>query len=533
MIRYLHALAMTMLLFIVGIGPLSASEQDNETNINALLNDAESHVWLGISNNGATRAFDQGLQLVNQASKQLESSNISATRRQALSKEIIALEEQLSVLIALYQQRFYGVFPLARLVMPTKSHDGEKLKTEHMYHPPEVAAVDAAATGFASKVDNIDRPQVVIRSTPLNRALENVVFEVLARSTTALPVVRRDLVNILGTTELEAFDNGADSPATVQRLLDKLDSTSLIILDINKVSADTSDLVKYKLAGNLYLRGDAINGSSDGSSPHVRVATILSVGSILDRRGQFWSIMGSQLALLIAAMVWSSRVNWSLDGRLKTIVNLGVGAGLFIYGRVFAIVSVFVLAGIAPEPSVLVSAAWWWPAALGVLVVLAVGFCAWIGQALITNVVPGSRGSRAVGTIFGLSALGAASHFIQPVMMLDQSAGFNTLVPFIIASVSLAVLFAYAVRTGPPVPHYFAIGPALAAAMVGISLLMTTPVNLWGLVALCAVMYLVAAIRYRRALARGTEEPEPSPETAADNDRQRLVKLSEDLEKKL
>ena len=48
-----------------------------------------------------------------------------------------------------------------------------------------------------------------------------------------------------------------------------------------------------------------------------------------------------------------------------------------------------------------------------------------------------------------------------------------------------------------------------------------------------AVLCLAAWIRHRVKLARGTEEPEPSPEEAAQADQQKLVKLSKKLGKKL
>ncbi|MGB5392004.1 MAG: hypothetical protein WBP10_17645, partial [Thermoanaerobaculia bacterium] len=148
-------------------------------------------------------------------------------------------------------------------------------------------------------------------------------------------------------------------------------------------------------------------------------------------------------------------------------------------------------------------------------------------------IVPGARGARAVGSMFALVALGAGSYFVAPLLLLDGSRGFANLLPFVLASVSLAMLFGLAARTGPPVPHYFTIGPLLVAPLVGVCLLTASPGLLWAMVALNGFLCLAAWVRHRYALAHGTEEPEPSPEEAAQTDQERIVKLGQHLTKKL
>lgn len=165
--------------------------------------------------------------------------------------------------------------------------------------------------------------------------------------------------------------------------------------------------------------------------------------------------------------------------------------------------------------------------------ILGGGFIAWIGQARLTDIMPGSRGARAVGTIFALVAMGASAHFVTPLMLFDPGTGWASLFPFLLASISLAVLFAFADRCGPPVPHYFMIGPLLVAPLVGVSLMVATPRLLWLMVGLSGVLGLTAWVRHRVAVARGTEEPEPTPDEAANADDQKLNKLAKGLKEKL
>ena len=150
-------------------------------------------------------------------------------------------------------------------------------------------------------------------------------------------------------------------------------------------------------------------------------------------------------------------------------------------------------------------------------------------QAQLTDIVPGARGERAVGSIFALVALGACSFFVAPLLLLDENRGLISLIPFVASSVSLAVLFGFAARTGPPVPNYFTIVPLLMAPVVGVCVFTASPGTIWISAGLTALLCLAAWIRHWRALARGTEEPELTEEEAALADQQRLIKLGEKL----
>jgi hypothetical protein len=122
---------------------------------------------------------------------------------------------------------------------------------------------------------------------------------------------------------------------------------------------------------------------------------------------------------------------------------------------------------------------------------------------------------------------------VVPLFILDPGRGSANFLLFLLAALCLAVLFAFAARTGPPVPHFFTIGPVLVAPLVGIALMKASPGLLWITVVLSAVLCGVAWIRHRVAVARGTEEPEPDPEAAAEADTEKLMKLESKISGKL
>ena len=74
-----------------------------------------------------------------------------------------------------------------------------------------------------------------------------------------------------------------------------------------------------------------------------------------------------------------------------------------------------------------------------------------------------------------MAALGACAYFIEPLLLLEPERGLAVLVPLVLASVALAGLTGYAIRTGPPVPLYFVLGTVLVAPFVGMALLAMRP----------------------------------------------------------
>jgi hypothetical protein len=505
----------------------------DSSEVSALLDRAESLLWLGAAEKGASRSFEEALDLVDWATELLDEADLSPDERRHQVAEIEAVREDLELFIELYEERFYGVFPLARLIVPTLLTGEGRGSTEQLFHPPEVAAVEIAARSFSNQIVLDQSPRVVFRSLPTDRRLETVAFEGLVRGGRSRPLTRRGLVAAVSPEDLEAFDRGEIDPQLIDRMMTALDAVSLIVVTVGPpVELDENGL-KVVLSGDLYLPGEVLLGSAIEASLVVRTASFVAVGTVLDRRDQFWPILGTQLLLFVLTLVWAGFVTWDVNRTLKMFQRLAVGGVLCLFGRVFIVVAVVLLRRVMPDASAMVAAAWWWPAALGLLAILGGGLMAWIGQARLTDIVPGARGARAVASIFALVALGVSSYFVAPLLLLDESGGFASLLPWILASVSLAILFGAAARTGPPVPHYFMIGPLLVAPMVGVCLLMASPRLLWATVGASGVLCLAAWVRHRYALAHGTEEPEPSPEEAAQADRRTLMELGKKLKSNL
>ena len=493
---------------------------------------ADALMRLGIAEQGASRAFGEASALLDRAEGELAQADLPSATVAALTREIEAGRQDLGHLVALYEDRFYGVFPLARLTGPTLLADEGLALTEQVFNPPDVAAVIIATRKVADLLDEYHHPYVLFRSSPANRLLENVASEELLRDGRSTPYNRKTLINALGADQLSSFDRGDLGPEVIGQLAQALDAVSRLGLTIGQ-SVELEDAQVRKIHGEYFQPGGVIQGSSVDATPWVRIETFDVVGSARDRRDQYPLIIIVQLILFALALIWSALVKGSLGDSFNVFGQLAIGAVLFVFGRLFALVLIVILRRFMPEANALAAAAWWWPALLGATIILAGGVIAWIGQARLTDIVPGTRGARAVGTIFALVAMGASSHFVAPVLVFAPGAGLAIFLPFLLSTLSLALLFAFAARTGPPVPHYFTLGPLLVAPLVGMSLLKASPGRLWLMVAFSAALCIAAWVRHRVAVARGTEEPEPDPDQAAEEDREKLMKLESKVSEKL
>lgn len=509
--------------------PGSAGESSQ---VRDLVARADTLMLLGVVDKGATRSFADAKVLLDDAEHRLAGAGLSQPAKAELTLEIESVRQDLDLLLELYDERFYGVFPLARLTVPTLMADEGFVVTEQVFHAPDVAAVIAATRRLADLLDDYDHPHIVFRSSPPARRLELVASEELVRDGRSTPHNRRELLAALTAEELAMFDRGELEPELIDRLATALDTVSLLVLTIGH-PVDLVDAHARPIHGDYFQPGGVIQGSTVDATLSVRVESFDFMGSSRDRREQHRPILMTQVLLFAMALLWASQVNWTVDRHLKLFYRLVTGAGLFLFGRIFTVAVTLVLRKYIPDARALAVAAWWWPALLGLLVILGGGVTAWLAQARLTNIVPGARGARAVGSIFGLVALGASSHFVAPTLLLDETAGFASFVPFLIATISLALLFAFAARTGPPVPHYFTIGPLILAPMVGVTLMTASPRLLWLAAASSGALCVAAGIRHRVAVARGTEEPEPTAEEAARADQEKLARIDKKIGGKL
>jgi len=80
---------------------------------------------------------------------------LTAEDRQRLGREIAAIDENLDLLVELYEDRFFGVFPLVRLAIPFLLADEGFALTEQLFHSPKEAAVRSATKALLNQIGNV------------------------------------------------------------------------------------------------------------------------------------------------------------------------------------------------------------------------------------------------------------------------------------------------------------------------------------------------------------------------------------------
>jgi hypothetical protein len=516
--KTLSLIALGLSILVAGADLMADSSDAKE-----LILRAELLLKIGARDHGAGRALEKSEALLLEAKSALAQDDITPSERIELERQYEAVSEDLEIVTELNDERFFGAFPLVRLTIPDLTGDEGLILTEQLFHAPDVAATMRAAAGTNKSLGAYHNPQVVWISKPPDRRLENLAAEVL-RGGHAWSHSRRSLVAALNAQQLEMIDSGAVTPELIDHLRQEFGAVSLTVLTIKRLVA-IEDGAAVSISGDVYTPGEVVQGSPLEATLSLRVESFSNVGYAFDRRSQFLPALMTELLLLLFALVWASRVKWRIGAPLKVTYRLAIGGLFYLYGRLFMILAVWLMHRYIPEQTALIISAIWWPSIMGLMAILLVGLVAWLGQARLTNVVAGARGARAVGSIFSLASLGAGSYFVMPLLLLDEMMGLATLLPYMLSAVSLALLFGFAARTGPPVPHYFVFFPMIIAPLAGIALFMASPAKSWGVASLSLLVCGIAWIRHRMAVRYGWEEPEPSDADAAEADQERLLKL--------
>jgi hypothetical protein len=79
--------------------------------LDALLEQADLLLRLGVVSNGAGHFFEQADRLLESAVEGIQQADLSPAYRQRLTREMNAIREALDLFTELYGKRFYGVFP--------------------------------------------------------------------------------------------------------------------------------------------------------------------------------------------------------------------------------------------------------------------------------------------------------------------------------------------------------------------------------------------------------------------------------------
>ena len=504
----------TLCLCLLGGGSARADDADD---LATRLAQADGLLWVALAEGGRVQTLADALSIVSEVETRMEATTLPEEVRAPLRDRIEALRVDLENLHRASGFRFVGSFPLVRLVEPVS----DEAVTETFRRDPALEAVRGASQRVVDEVVRLQYPHVVFRSVPVNRALESEALRVFAQADRPFAHSRAEVVGALDTAQVKAYDRGELDARGIARLCEAFGAEKLLVLTLRE-DVSLPDATMVVLEGVFYARSSAEPSDS-----------FAHMGFARDRRDQLGPVMIAQVLLLVLALLLAVSTPWSRVRPWPLPRRLVVGAGLFVLGRVLAILLMVAGREIMPAFDAPAAPSVWWPAAVGIVVFLGTGFLGWLVKTRVVKSLPGGRTSRAVGTIYAVTALGAIAYFAEPLLLLDPVRGPALLPPLAIVTILLAGLTGYAARTGPPVPTWFLVGPLLGAALVGLALFAMDARGLWGTALLGVLLVVLAVVRHKVAVARGTEEPEMDEEDAERVDAERLEKVAKGLQQDL
>ena len=112
--RIRECFALTCWLLAGWILPAAVLDAAQAGEIRDLAARADALMRLGVAEKGASRAFDEASAMLMQAEELLAGAELSPASQDAPNLEIEAVGDDLADLVDVYEERFYGVFPLAR-----------------------------------------------------------------------------------------------------------------------------------------------------------------------------------------------------------------------------------------------------------------------------------------------------------------------------------------------------------------------------------------------------------------------------------
>jgi hypothetical protein len=487
---------------LIAFPALSAAEPPNAVGIRSALLHAEADLRIGLAEAGDLRVFRRGLARLDAAEQRLVAARPgepSGLPNEDLHRLRLALSNQ----EAIARTKFFGVFPLARLVGLSPFLHEEATGNFELYRDPAALAVRRAIAPTALASWKLpEQFDSVLTSLPRDVRLENEAQASLAGALSVFVRSHAEVARALSPPDLAAFEAGEVTLSARAALARAFGSSRLMVVTLRRVDVVDGDWL-YRADGRIYGPNQEMPGQS-----------FSSFGLARDRRGAWPSLVaahGLLLALAVALHVWLWRPQ---PGRSRFSGHVAAAALVaFVVGAAVTWLLMPTLASLKPDGSAPAALAWWWPSLTGAGLLL--------GPALLYRIARPRLG--ALGPLLGIegstapllagAALGACACLSVPLFLFLENRAWTLLLPVSLAGAAGAYLMGRCIGPIDPLPLRdtavpVVAGIALGPAVFSLSLPATLTVSSVTLAAVLAVLWAEPAASALRA----TVGPEVLPE---------------------
>lgn len=327
---------------------------------------AESYYWVGLAENGNVDAFREGLVHVEKARSILKLSAVPPAQSASLLQQAAAIDNALRGQEQYYRDRFYGIFPLVRLLKKSLFSDESATGTFELLRMPDVVAVTKAAKYLSGPAINdfINLPQmnVVVSGDGLSPLVEERALSVLNSSTKLFARSTRQVANLLSPDEYLRFRSGRIDGNVVKSLAKGFRCSHLLVVKVVKIN-EVDGIVVYVLEGEIWQAGQATPAYSTWAAASCR-----------DRRSRFVPIVTANGGFLVLSGLLMVVVSFRRGKRTAAALNILKGLFLFLFvyflGRFTPWVIASLASTIVPDPEMEWILSAWWPCFVVALFVL-------------------------------------------------------------------------------------------------------------------------------------------------------------------
>ena len=450
---------------------------------------AETYIWLGIEENLNASAFQRGLFYLRRAEDKLLQSEILVTEIGLKAKiRIKMLRRDLERQLLMSKGKFYGLFPLTRLINESIFMDVSANKTYEIADTPSiVAALNALDDMVAVLSDQFKiQPQfdTFIRSSPTDPTIENEA-NLLIQSKPFLNLhLYQDWPQLLSQREVNLISANTHPLNTeiTDKICNRLQIDQFLIITIEQADL-IDDIYYYRVIGHIQEQGKS-----------VPAYTITTRGFSRDLHSQIYPILIAHLLFFtIGLVLFLGLIKWELGVLPESWYrDISVAGLAFLVGRILPWALIPAINNFRPSADISPPFAFWWLAILGVVIlVLPVLLYRLVLVRRLPNIL---KNESSGGTMTMMMTLGSCAYLIVPTFLYFQAQAWPIIIPLVLTSSALGYLLGRTLEQ-KEIPIRILVLPFLASISFGLVYTNANLVYLWIVTGL-SLSFVISVLAY-------------------------------------
>lgn len=480
---------LVLFLFIVSSIGHSATSKPEASAIDQDIQHAETYLWLGIEEDLNASAFQKGLFYLQQAEKKISQLEVSSTETYTQIKaRIKTLRRDLEQQLPISKGKFYGLFPLTRLINDSIFMDVSANRTYEIADTPNIVAalnaLDEMVTTLSEQFKLQPQFDMFLRSSPLDPTIENEAIFLIQSIPSLNLHLYQDWSQLLSQGEINLISaNTHPLPSKIaDKICSQLQIEQFLVVTIEQIDW-VDDIYYYRVIGHIQQQGKS-----------VPAYTITTRGFSRDLHSQNYPILIAHLLFLALGLIlFPGLIRWELGVLPESWCrDMGLAGLAFLVGRVLPWALIPTISNFRPAVDVPPPFAFWWLAVFGVAILI---LPVLLYRLVLVRRLPDILKSEASGgTMAMMMTLGSCAYLIVPTFLYFQAQAWPIIVPLALTGAAMGYLLGRTLDQQEIPIHLLAL-PILVSIPFGLVYAYVNLGYLWG-VAVVSLAFVVAVSAY-------------------------------------